>query len=178
MALITRLSRLLRADLHAVLDRVEEPEVLLRQALREMEEELVRDQQRQRLLAREQRQLDGRAEEQEQALARIDQELDVCFAADKDDLARALVKRQLEHQAQQRRLTSRRQELEESLEQLQQRIEDNQSRLEEMRQKAELLVESDAEPPPAPAWTGVDGKVRAAEVEVAFLREKQRRAQS
>ena len=68
MALITRLSRLMRADLHAVLDRVEEPEVLLRQALREMQEELARDQQRQRLLGRERDQLDARAAELEQAL--------------------------------------------------------------------------------------------------------------
>ena len=38
MALMTRVARLFRADLHAVLDRIEEPEVLLRQALREMED--------------------------------------------------------------------------------------------------------------------------------------------
>ena len=43
MALITRVSRLFQADLHAVLDRIEEPEVLLKQAVREMEEELARD---------------------------------------------------------------------------------------------------------------------------------------
>ena len=96
MALITRLSRLMRADLHAVLDRVEEPEVLLRQALREMQEELARDQQRQRLLGRERDQLDARAAELEQALRRNDQELDVCFAADKEDLARTLIRRRLE----------------------------------------------------------------------------------
>ena len=46
MALITRVSRLFQADFHAVLDRIEEPEVLLRQAVREMEEELARDEQR------------------------------------------------------------------------------------------------------------------------------------
>ena len=40
MALITRVARLFRADLHAVLDRIEEPDVLLKQAVREMEEEL------------------------------------------------------------------------------------------------------------------------------------------
>ena len=34
MPLINRVSRLFRADLHAVLDRIEEPDVLLRQAAR------------------------------------------------------------------------------------------------------------------------------------------------
>jgi len=50
MLLISRISRLFRADLHAVLDRIEEPEALLRQAIREMEELLAQDEQRSRLL--------------------------------------------------------------------------------------------------------------------------------
>ena len=50
MVLISRISRLFRADLHAVLDRIEEPEALLRQAIREMEELLAQDEQRSRLV--------------------------------------------------------------------------------------------------------------------------------
>ena len=42
MALITRLTRLFRADAHAVLDRMEEPDVVLAQAVREMEEDVGR----------------------------------------------------------------------------------------------------------------------------------------
>ncbi len=61
MALITRVSRLFQADFHAVLDRIEEPDVLLRQAVREMEEELARDEQRSKLLQHELRQLINRA---------------------------------------------------------------------------------------------------------------------
>ena len=40
MALINRMTRLFTADLHAVLDRLEEPDVLLKHAIREMEDEL------------------------------------------------------------------------------------------------------------------------------------------
>ena len=36
MALINRMSRLFTADIHAVLDRIEEPNVLLKHAIREM----------------------------------------------------------------------------------------------------------------------------------------------
>ena len=53
MALISRVSRLLRADLHAVLDHLEEPDVLLRQAVREMEEALAGDTARLQRLRRE-----------------------------------------------------------------------------------------------------------------------------
>ncbi|RLA35148.1 MAG: hypothetical protein DRR11_01080, partial [Gammaproteobacteria bacterium] len=40
MALINRISRLFKADFHAVLDQIEEPEQLLKQAIRDMEDEL------------------------------------------------------------------------------------------------------------------------------------------
>ena len=43
MALINRFSRLFRADLHAVLDRIEEPTILLKQAVREMEDDVNQD---------------------------------------------------------------------------------------------------------------------------------------
>ncbi len=43
MALISRLTQLFQADFHAVLDRLEEPDALLRQAVRDMEDALARD---------------------------------------------------------------------------------------------------------------------------------------
>lgn len=46
MALINRISRLFSADFNAVLDRIEEPDVLLKQALREMEEDIYSDTQK------------------------------------------------------------------------------------------------------------------------------------
>ena len=42
MPIINRFMNLFTADIHAVLDRLEEPEILLRQAIREMEEETSR----------------------------------------------------------------------------------------------------------------------------------------
>ena len=50
MALVTRLSRLFQADFHAVLDQIEEPDLQLRQAVREMQIALDHDLQRQQLL--------------------------------------------------------------------------------------------------------------------------------
>ena len=46
MALINRVARLFKADFHAVLDQIEEPELLLKQAVREMEDELAESGQR------------------------------------------------------------------------------------------------------------------------------------
>ena len=61
MALVTRLSRLFQADFHAVLDRIEEPDLQLRQAVREMQFALEQDQQRRQLLRHEAGRLDTAA---------------------------------------------------------------------------------------------------------------------
>ncbi|OOZ38928.1 hypothetical protein BOW53_13550 [Solemya pervernicosa gill symbiont] len=61
MALINRVTRLFRADMHAVLDRIEEPEVLLRQSIREMEEALADDEQQLRQLIEEGEQIAERS---------------------------------------------------------------------------------------------------------------------
>ena len=175
MALITRMSRLFRADVNAVLDRIEEPAVLLHQAVREMEEELARDEQRARLLEHEQQQSDARLADVERALHELAEQLDTCFDSGKDELARTLIRRRLEAEQRRRLLSSRRDALAETRAGLRRRLDDNRRRLDAMRQKAELLADDEADRR-EDRWTGPDVNVRDEDVEVAFLREKQRRA--
>ena len=178
MALITRVSRLFQADFHAVLDRIEEPEVLLRQAVREMEEDLASDDQRSRILQQEQGQLTARETDLEQTLHEIEEQLDVCFDSGNDDLARACIKRKLETQRFCKNLSRKRQALQEALDDLDTRLRENRARLESMRQKAELLAEENARARPADNCNLPDIAVRDQDVEVAFLREKQHRRRS
>ena len=178
MALITRVSRLFQADFHAVLDRIEEPEVLLRQAVREMEEELARDEQRSKVLTHEQRQLVSRETELQQSLHDIEEELDTCFAAGNDVLARACIRRKLEAQRFGKNLSRKREALKETLAELGNRLRENQARLESMRQKAELLAGESTSAHPADNWGIPDISVSDEDVEVAFLREKQHRRRS
>ena len=178
MALITRVSRLFQADFHAVLDRIEEPEVLLRQAVREMEEDLASDEQRSRILQQEQGQLTARETDLEQTLHEIEEQLDVCFDSGNDDLARACIKRKLETQRFCKNLSRKRQTLQEALDDLDTRLRENRARLESMRQKAELLAEENARARPADNCNLPDLAVRDQDVEVAFLREKQHRRRS
>lgn len=178
MALITRVSRLFRADVHAVLDRIEEPDVLLRQAVREMEESLSHDEHRVKLLEHEHNQLYTRIDDLDQTLHEVEDELDICFAASKDELARTLVKRKLEAQRLRKLITQKRDTLAQTLDTLRAQLEDNRDRLDGMRQKAEVLSEEHVAPHPEPHWGSARTCVRDEDVEVAFLREKQKRALS
>lgn len=178
MALVTRVSRLFRADLHAVLDHIEEPDVVLRQAIREMEEEFGRDEQRVKLIKHEQDQIQARMTDIAQSLTDLNEELDICFASQKDELARVLVKRKLEAKRLQKHLSRKADALEQTLAGLETRLKENRTRLDSMRQKAELLSEDKSSDYAEDAWGVPDISVKEEDVEVAFLREKQRRAKS
>ena len=174
MALISRVSRLLRADLHAVLDHLEEPDVLLRQAVREMEEALASDGARRKRLRHEHEHLTRRQHDLQQALANIDGELDVCFEAEEHDLARSLCRRKLETEQILETVSRRRATMTRELEALEERCREQQLRFESMRQKAELFATETAD-------VDDDGalhsplQVLGDAVEVAFLREQRKR---
>jgi phage shock protein A len=157
MALINRMSRLFTADVHAVLDRIEEPDVLLKHAVREMEEELARGEQRARALAHE-----------HEALG------DVCFESANEDLARKVIKRRLETERLERHVAERRAALAKELAALSAAVDEQRVELDVMRQKAELLTPTAA----GDDFRNGDFAVGEAEIEVALLRERQKRRPS
>lgn len=176
MALIRRVTRLFRADFHAVLDRVEEPDILLRQSIREMEDDLARDEQAYRRHEREREQLAKRENEFQRLRASLTEELDVCFTADEEELARSLMRRRLETERSLQLLVRRRETLAAQLDRLARRLDENRSRYESMRQKAELFDQQNRETDAEDTWAGIDVRVRDEDVEVALLKERQRRA--
>ena len=184
MALINRISRLVKADFHAVLDNIEEPEQLLKQAIRDMEDDLAETEQRIILCAHDQEALSGRKTELENAITEIDTQLDLCFKSKKDDLAKTLIRKKLEAERILQRLSSRYGANEKFLDEQRQTLDENRTTLESLRQKAELFAHR------APAhgngtsdyddiaWMARELDVGADEVEIAFLREKDRRSTS
>ena len=178
MALITRLSRLFQADFHAVLDRIEEPDIQLRQAIREMQIELQQNEQRLALLQHEAEQLSDLATDSKNKIAAFDEELDICFAAKKDDLARDLIKRKLETTRQIGSAEKQTATIQSSTKKLESDIEEYRDQLDNMNQKLELLV-TDINNHSSPGHLSVVGTgVRAEDIEIAFLREKQNRSAS
>lgn len=175
MTLINRFARLFRADLHALLDRVEEPDILLRQAIREMEESLDEDERKRRALERECERMAARESEAKEGLPILTEEMELCFAAGKEELARASIRRKLEAERAGKAAAAQRQALESELADLRARIEENRERLELVRQRAEWLGESAPEACRHTATGPGERGVSDEEVEIAFLREKRNR---
>lgn len=182
MALINRVTRLFKADFNAVLDRIEEPEQVLRQAVREMEDELADAEHRLQLTVHEQAALNDRRSELEAKIDEIDEELDLCFAKKKDTLARALVRRKLEADRLAKRLNTKIASNEKAITQAKLRMEENRAALESLKQKAELFTERTSSETGSEfddvAWMAREMTVSEDEIEVAFLREQQARSGS
>ncbi len=184
MALINRVARLFRADFNAVLDRIEEPAELLRQAIRDMEDELAAAEQRIQARAHDQDALDQRRSELVAKLGEIEEELDLCFAQNKESLARSLVRRKLEAERLVKRLDSKLTANGRALELQQARVEENRATLEGLQQKAEVFAQREPSESGAGsefddlAWMARELSVTDDEIDVAFLREQQARSAS
>ncbi len=173
MALANRLSRLFQADFHAVLDRIEEPDLQLRQAVREMQFAFEQDRQRLKLLRQELEQLDNAAATIDTGLENYDEELDLCLAAKKDDLARDLIRRRLAAEKRGQVIRQQSDAITARADRLEKQIDEQARQLTSMKQKLELLVDDESVATGEQMQSDV---VRNEEIEIALLREKQRRA--
>ena len=184
MALINRISRLFKADFHAVLDQIEEPEQLLKQAIRDMEDDLSATEQRIALCAHDQAALSVRRNELEEAVSEIGAQLDLCFESDKDDLARSLIKKRLEAERLLKRLNAKHLANEKYLDEQRTMFDENGVTLESLRQKAELFTHRETTHASGGsefddiAWMAREMTVGDEEVEIAYLHEKSLRSTS
>lgn len=139
MALITRLSRLFRADIHAVLDHMEEPDVLLRQAVREMEESLEHSARETAFLQRELNRLEKHRAALTDQLEKLDSEIAVCFDSGNEELAKTFIRRRLEAATLQKNVTANIERVNEQFIAQQKQHAEQQLSYESIKQKSELI---------------------------------------
>ena len=177
MTLFTRLGRWFCADLNAVLDGLEEPAALLKQALREMEEILAGEDAEQGQLDAEKKRLAQAINGSASRTTQLDDELSLCLDAGKDELARGLVRRKLEAANHTSELLKRQQDLHERQALIASRALEHRQRLDTLRVQAALIggTVHSLDAHVCTTWAPPTA-VSEAEIEVALLREKQRRA--
>ena len=167
-----------------VLDQIEEPEQLLKQAIRDMEDDLVESEQRISLCAHDQEALAVRKCELEAKIKDLDTQLDLCFESDKEDLAKSLIRKKLEAERLLKRLNTKFDANEKYLVKQRATLDDNRATLDSLRQKAELFAQQVPSHTEGGsefddiAWMAREMTVGDDEVEIAFLREKNARGAS
>lgn len=98
MALLERVSTLIRANLNDLIDRAEDPEKMIKQVILDMENQLIQVKTQVAVALADQHVLEKKRKEVEQKAAEWMQKAEVAVDKEKDDLARAALERSMAHQ--------------------------------------------------------------------------------
>jgi phage shock protein A len=176
MTLIMRITRLFKADMHGLLDLLEEPEAVLKQAVRDMESEIGQGQQT--LAERRQREarLRRASTQLESSIHAYEEQIDIAFEAQNDDLARTFIRKKLEAENRLQATVRAIAEMAAETDAMQNRLRDQQAQLDAIIAKMPLSAGEPSSPEP-PVGSAAPSGVAEEDVEAAFLREKRKRAE-
>lgn len=93
MGVFSRIFRLCRADLHGVMDQLEDKSLLLKQYLREMEEGLKQKEARIELIESNGRQIRRELVQRDQEVQKLEKDLALAVTKEKDEIARMLIRK-------------------------------------------------------------------------------------
>ena len=177
MTLINRVARLFRADIHGILDCIEEPAVILKQAVREMEQEIQKRAAQLKQLEAHTQDLSGQLGKRRKGLSEIGEQIELCFRAGNEELGRNFVRKRLESE---RSI----QAIEEQIEACDNQRRASEKRLTEQREKLQSVIEkmdllgeqTRSAEGAAQGMFSESPRISDEEVEIAFLKEKEKRA--
>ncbi len=139
MGIASRILRLCKADLHGVMDQLEDRELLLKQYLREMEEALATTMaQRDHLKARWER-VTHDLSLQRDAVQTMEKDIALAVAREKDDIARMLIRRKYPLAQGVVRLVAHRKRLAAEIEAIDATCTRQAGALEQLRQRADVV---------------------------------------
>lgn len=178
MAIMTRLLRLWKADMHGVMDQLEDKALLLKQCLREMENSLRQKQARLEQLRRNLEQLANHQVQRVQEQERLDADIALALRKEKDEIARLLIRKRMLLAATGANLEGQRRHLEEESQRLAQTVAEQQGQYEQLKIKAAAhcrQAEQRAMDEPISLWSESAGPppVTEEEVELELMRRKE-----
>ena len=94
MGIFTRIMRLCKADLHGVMDQLEDKELLLKQYLREMETSLQEKENHLNQLMRREDNIRRDLALREEEIEKLEKDLALSLRKEKDDIAKLLIRKQ------------------------------------------------------------------------------------
>ena len=93
MAIITRMIRLFKADIHGVMDHIEDQGLLLKQHLRDMEAALIQKETRLKKMVLARGHAQQALKKGQKECDNLEADLEVAISKEKDDIARMLIKK-------------------------------------------------------------------------------------
>ena len=167
MTVIKRFTRIFKADLHGVLDCIEEPEAIVKQAIRDMEAIIAKKSDQLQALELEAKRVQRKVEEQLKNQVQFQEKINLAFSASDDVLAKTFIKKKLASEKLLLAISSRSQQIKEEKETLCKEISEKQTELTAIEEKLKIFASN----------TDTDSSestsvVLDEEVEIAFIKMK------
>ena len=178
MGLLTRAIRLCKADLHGVMDQIENQELLLKQHLRDMQAALMQKQAELNQICRARDQALQEYEKTDKKRESLEVDLEIALKNDKDDIGRMLIKKlkpligiQADRRQHIDRLSHDSRQLRDKIEQQQLQYEKLQQKATEYFHSAEQKCWEDIAPVDLPGYAAHD--LSDEEIELELLQRKE-----
>ena len=172
MTIMTRITRLFKADINGILDCIEEPRAMLKQAIRDMEAEVDGVARAVDEAGEEIKRFSSRTENLLADLEEVKNQIQLSFKADNEELARHFVKKKLDVETRLKSLELNVEAARKKRQQAEERRQAYRKRLDDIRSKAEALSDDQL----TTSWQGdAEDKavVSGCEVEIEFLQQKE-----
>ncbi len=140
MALLERVSTLLRANLNDLVEKAEDPERLLKQIVLDMENQLLQVKTQVAVAVADEHLLEKKRAEHEQQAAEWRSKAELAVGKGRDDLARAALERALSHEQLQSGFASQAEDQKHEADNLRQALRKLEQKLSETRARSEMLL--------------------------------------
>lgn len=136
MAIMTRILRLWKADIHGVMDQLEDKELLAKQYLREMETALQKKERRLQHVADTNRRITSNITTRKQEIEKLEKDLTLALRKENDEIAKLLIRKQRIQQIHCEELLKQHECQKEEYKQLADRIDEQRLKYETLKVKA------------------------------------------
>lgn len=170
--LFDRITTLLKADAHGVVESLEERSLLLKQYLREAEIELNQKRARLEAVRDDEKRLREALGRREEEIASLDEDVALALGGGKDELARFAIRRLIPRRNEAKALRTQIEERAEEGRALTERLDVQQEQFESLRTRVRAELTRAAGPTESAVWLG-DPVVADEEVELELMRRRQ-----
>jgi phage shock protein A len=175
MHLFDRITTLIKADAHGVVESLEERSLLLKQYVREAEIDLQRKRARLEMVHEEEQRLAEALARCEEEIRSLDEDVELALGGGKDELARFAIRRLLPRRSEAKALREELQQRRTEGEGLSTRLAVQEKQFESLRTRVRAALVHECEPDPTRAWLN-EREVADEDVEIELMRRRQVRA--
>jgi len=140
MSITKRISQLFYADVHGILDLLEEPEGMARQALREMEESISEREGHIALLAQRLERKDRQKQRSAERIVELESKIALCLGSEDQEMAKSLIRKTLEYQQLTKHIEQQLTEIDAEHQKQSCILKEDRARLDRIKEKLELCL--------------------------------------